>query len=154
MILHGVCIIKLKWKTTKVHRAIKQIANILFYHDFSLLSKVALKKCVIFQVHGSKEGGVVDAIQIETPEPILLQERHVVLRYAISLAQAIVRFYRLQNNGGSKETSISAVDLCSRPRQHLGLFYSCLFCSQSFPSQNVHCIKQYWKPYRFNRVLS
>ena len=57
----------------------------------------------------------MDAIQIETPEPILLQERHVVLRYAISLAQVIVRFYRLQNNGGSKETSISAVDLCSRP---------------------------------------
>ena len=96
----------------------------------------------------------MDAIQIETPEPMLLQERFIVLQYARSLAQAIVRFYRLQNNGGSKDTRISATDLCSRPWQHLGLFYSCVFCSQSFPSQNVHCVKQNWKPFRFNRVFS
>ena len=102
-------------------------------------------------MHGSEEGGVVDAIQIETPEQILLdvEDTNITLHYARALARSILRFHSLHYKNSGQ--GIEATDLCSRPVNQFRTFYSCLFCSQQFPSQTIYCLRQHWKMYQFNK---
>ena len=106
-----------------------------------------------FQTHGSKNGGVVDAIQIETPEPLLMNPNvTIVIEYACTLTRSIVRFHRLYyNEQGPERPAIRAPDFCSRPLYHLGPFFACLFCPGSYPLQMIHCNKLQWRQtYYFN----
>ncbi len=59
------------------------------------------------QVHGSRDGGVVDAIQIESPEATLVDpDPAVFARYADALGAAIARFH--QRHYSSAATAAAA----------------------------------------------
>ena len=102
----------------------------------------------------------MDAVQVETPVYIVQNSNVTIVKeYAGALARSIVRFLRLYYNNdqdqGRKTTAMRAPTLCSRPLYRLGIFFSCLLCPGSYPSQIVYCNRQQWRQtYHFNAVNS